>query len=88
MAESTEPEAMQPGDAAPVELRLFRDGTLTHRRLCESPDEAVRLVQEWADQGLSRIEIDDLSTHHDPDQILEPELVADASYPEDDYGHS
>jgi hypothetical protein len=67
-----------------VELRLFQDGTLAQRRLCESSEEAVRLVQEWADRGLSQIEIDDLSAHHGPDQILEPELVAATAYLDED----
>lgn len=82
MAESTH-EPIQPGDAAPVELRLYRDGSLALRQLCESPDEAARLVQEWADQGLSRVEIDDLSSRHEPDEILEPELLADATLDDD-----
>ena len=80
-------EPRQPGDVAPVEVRLYRNGDLTHRQLCESAEEAGSLVEQWAEQGITRVDIDDLSTHHAPGEILEPERFVDVVDPDDGHEH-
>jgi hypothetical protein len=78
-------EPRQPGDAAPVEVRLYRGDDLAHRQLCESAEEAASLVEQWADRGITRVDVDDLSTRHEPGEILEPERFVDVADPDD--GH-
>ncbi len=60
--------------AGPVEVRLWRGGGVVHREICEDVTEAAVLVERWADFGITGVDIDDLVTHHRPDQVLEPDL--------------
>jgi hypothetical protein len=69
----------------PIEVRIFRDGELAHRRLCESTDEAVALVEQWADRGATQIDVDDLSGRHRGGQILEPDLELDEPDADDSF---
>ena len=80
-------EPRQPGDVASVEVRLYRNGDLVHRQLCESAEEAGSLVEQWAERGITRVDIDDLSTRHEPGEILEPERFVDAVDPDDGHEH-
>lgn len=50
------------GDEAPtVEVRVFRDGELVHRELCESVEQAELVTEAWADVEGVRCEIGDLA---------------------------
>lgn len=69
----------------PVEVRLWRDGDIAVRETCEDLDEAVAFVQRWAetasttaDSLITAVDIDDLTTHHQVGQVLEPELEVEA----------
>ena len=50
----------------------WRDGRVVERVVCESEEEAAATAEHWAELDFARIEIEDLSVHHGPDQILEP----------------
>jgi len=65
-----------------VEVRVFRHGTLVHRELVESEEQAALVVDEWSELDGVRCEVDDLSIRHHPGEILEPELpiVPDEGY--------
>jgi hypothetical protein len=67
-----------------VEVRVYRDGRLVHRELCESDEHAALVVEEWSEVEGTGFEVDDLSSPHRPDQILdlEPsETGDDDAYP-------
>jgi hypothetical protein len=55
-----------------VEVVVFRHGAEIHRELCESTESAALVVDEWSEQEGVQCQVDDLSVHHRPDQILEP----------------
>ncbi len=56
-----------------IEVRVFRHGELVHTELCESEEQASLVIDEWAELDGVECEVDDLSVHHDPGQIMEPE---------------
>lgn len=56
-----------------VEVRVYRDGRLVHRELCESDEDAGLVVEEWSEVEGTGFEVDDLSLRHRPDQILDLE---------------
>jgi hypothetical protein len=62
-----------------IEVRLWRDGTMVARQWCEAPDDAAAVVSQWAEWGISAVDVDDLSVHHRGGQILEPDLEVDAA---------
>ncbi len=71
--------------AGPVEVRLWRDGDIAVRETCEDMDDAVAFVQRWAESDstaveslITAVDIDDLTTHHQVGQVLEPELEVEA----------
>jgi hypothetical protein len=66
-----------------LEVRVFRHGTLVHRELCESEEQASLVVDAWSELDGVRCEVDDLSIRHEPGQVLEPEPpeLADEGYP-------
>ena len=68
-----------------VEVVVFRHGDEVHRELCESAEAAALVVEEWGEQDGVQCQVDDLSVHHRPGQILEPEPAEfdDAEYRED-----
>jgi hypothetical protein len=81
MSDESSPER----DEAPtVEVRVFRHGTLVHRELVESEEQAAAVVDEWAELDGVQCEVDDLSIRHRPGEILEPELLTP---PDEDHGH-
>jgi hypothetical protein len=72
-------------DEAPtIEVRVFLHGELVHRELCESEDQAALVVEEWSELDGVDCEVDDLSVHHRPGEILEPEPaeLREEAYPD------
>ena len=67
-----------------VEVRVFRHGTLVHRELVESEEQAALVVDDWAELDGVQCEVDDLSIRHRPGEVLEPEL---AELPDEDHEH-
>jgi hypothetical protein len=65
----------KPDETPTVEVRVYRDGRLVHRELCESDDDAALVVEEWNEIEGTEFEVDDLSSRHRPDQILDLEPV-------------
>jgi hypothetical protein len=63
------------GETANVEVRAYRGGELVNRQLCESAEQAAALVAVWEEAEGVECEVDDLSTHHRPGDLLEPELA-------------
>jgi hypothetical protein len=68
-----------PPDRAPaVEVTVYRDGAVIHRELCETDVDAEAVVEQWKEVDGTEIQVDDLSVHHRPTDILEPtESVVD-----------
>jgi hypothetical protein len=78
-------EIFEKRDETPtVEVRVFRHGELIHRELCESEEQAAVVIDKWSESDGIECEVDDLSVHHRPGQILEPEPAQpnDDAYPE------
>jgi hypothetical protein len=67
-----------------IEVRVFRHGELVHRELCESEEQASLVIDEWSELDGIECEVDDLSVHHEPGEILEPEPaeLREETYPE------
>lgn len=62
-------------DATPsIEVRVFRAGDLIERQLCESDVEAAEVVEKWSELEDVTCLVDDLSFHHTPNDVLEPDL--------------
>ena len=80
-------EPRQPGDAASVEVRLYRGDDLVHRQLFENAEEADSVVEQWSERGITRVDIDDLSAQHEPGEILEPERFVDVVDADDGREH-
>ncbi len=55
-----------------IEVIAFRHGDEIGRELCDSPEAAARAVEEWCESPGVTCEVDDLSVHHRPEDILEP----------------
>jgi hypothetical protein len=71
-------------DEAPMlEVRVFRHGELVHQELCESEEQASLVIDEWSELDGVECEVDDLSVHHRPGDILRPEpaQMRDEEYP-------
>ena len=67
-------EVFEERDEAPtIEVRVFRHGELVHHELCESEEQAALVIEQWAELDGVECEVDDLSVHHRPGEILEPE---------------
>jgi|688.fasta_scaffold14353_10 hypothetical protein len=60
--------------AGPVEVRIWRGGGVAHREVCADGAEAAQLVERWAEFGITGIDVDDLTVHHLPGQVLESDL--------------
>jgi hypothetical protein len=67
-----------------VEVRVYRHAELVHRELCESEEQAALVVEEWSELDGIECEVDDLSVHHEPGEIFEPEPaeLREESYPD------
>jgi hypothetical protein len=59
--------------AAPVEVRVYKEGRLIDSTVCESEAEASALIVHWSDVDDVEFEVDDLSSPHHTGEILEPE---------------
>ncbi len=71
----------EPDNSPTVEVIVFQHGHEIARELCESAEEASLIVDWWSEQDGAECQVDDLSIHHSPDDILEPSadgLVEDA----------
>jgi hypothetical protein len=55
-----------------VEVTVYRDGEPIHRELCESELDAHGVVERWQEVDGTEFQIDDLSVHHEPTDILDP----------------
>lgn len=60
-------------DGRTVEVRIYQDGRLLHRELCESDEEATAVVEKWRELDGVTCEVDDLAARHRAGDILEPE---------------
>jgi hypothetical protein len=56
-----------------IEVRVWRAGALIHRELCESEEQAAFVVEAWSEQEGTECEVDDLTVHHRPGDIAEPQ---------------
>jgi hypothetical protein len=76
-------EVFEERDEVPtVEVRVFRHGELIHTELCESEEQASLVIEGWSELDGVECEMNDLTDHHRPDEILEPEP---AELREEDY---
>jgi hypothetical protein len=62
-----------------IEVRVFRYGVLVASALCESEEEAALAVDEWSEIDGVECEVDDLTFHHRPGEVFEPEPAVDLS---------
>jgi hypothetical protein len=62
-----------PDGTPSIEVRVYRHGDLIERRMCESEEEAAAVVEEWSELDDVSCLVDDLSFHHAPGDVLEPE---------------
>jgi hypothetical protein len=67
-----EVEPSEPNSSPTVEVIVFQHGHEIARELCESSEEAAVIVDWWNEQDGVECQVDDLSIHHCPDDILEP----------------
>ncbi|MBE1494024.1 hypothetical protein H4696_001124 [Amycolatopsis lexingtonensis] len=56
-----------------IEVRVYQDGRLLQRQLCESEEDAAATVDEWSELEGVTCEVDDLAVRHRQGDILEPE---------------
>ncbi len=61
------------GETPTIEVRVYRQGQLVARELCESEEEATVVVEAWSEIEGVECEVDDLSIRHRPGDVLEPE---------------
>ena len=59
--------------APTIEVRIYRDGQLLDKELCETEEEAATVVKQWSDIENVYVLVDDLSAHHGPGDILAPD---------------
>lgn len=65
--------ALYDSGAPTIEVRIYRHDKLLIRELCESEEEATAVVEQWSDVDNVHVLVDDLSTHHGPEDILAPD---------------
>lgn len=72
------------GDETPtIEVRVYQEGQLVHQELCESEEQAALVAGTWSELAGVECVVEDLSTHHGPEDVLAPEPGEAAV--EDDY---
>lgn len=59
-----------------IEVSVYRHGELVKRELCESEADAELVLATWAEIEDVTCQVDDLSYHHQPGDVLEPEPAA------------
>lgn len=69
-------------------VNVYEAGRLITRVPCESADEAAGVVKEWEALDGIECEVEDLGTHHQPEDVLapEPEDAFESDDSEADYG--
>jgi hypothetical protein len=72
MSESSEFGPDDLGVTPSIEVTVYRAGDLIHRELCETEDDARAVAEHWNELGAVEIQVDDLSMHHQPTDVLEP----------------
>lgn len=77
-------EQYDAGATPTIEVSVFRHGELIERQLCESEEDAAALVEQWSELEDVTCLVDDLSFHHSPDDVLEPEPAEPVEEP---YAH-
>jgi hypothetical protein len=55
-----------------VEVRIFRDGVLVQRELCESGEEADAVVDRWSDLEGVVVKVEDLVRDRSGAGVLDP----------------
>jgi len=68
-------------DTPTIEVRVYRDGNLVQRELCETDVEAAAVVDAWSEVEGIVCQVDDLSSGSAPAGVLDPrrwEVSADA----------
>ncbi len=76
----TEIDHGDPHSSPTIEVVVFEHGVEVHRELCESNEDAELVVERWSERDGVMCQVDDLSVHHRPGEILEPDpadLLAD-----------
>lgn len=82
---STRPEVTG-WDTPCTEVRVYRHGELVERELCESDAEVEQVLAAWSELEDVTCQVDDLSYHHQPDDVLAPEpavVLPDEDHPRD-----
>ena len=59
--------------APTLQVNVYEAGRLVTQVACESPEEAANVVAEWEEREGVECEVEDLSVHHGPDDVLAPE---------------
>lgn len=80
-------------DTPCTEVRVYRHGELVQREMCESDAEVGQVLAAWSEIEDVTCQVDDLSYHHRPGDVLEPKpaVLSDDDDPGDeptrsDYG--
>ena len=66
------------GETGSIEVRVYREGKILERRLCESAVQAAAIVDAWEQIDGVECEVHDLSGGDGAGDISEPELGAAA----------
>ncbi|HQR27231.1 MAG TPA: hypothetical protein PLP61_09355 [Nocardioides sp.] len=69
----SEDTSVDPWDTPRIEVRVYRHGELVQRELCDSEEEAARVVDGWAEHSEVTCEVDDLTLRHGPEDVLAPD---------------
>jgi hypothetical protein len=77
-------QAFDSSDTPTIEVRVYRHDELIQRELCESEEQAAAVLEGWSELDDVRCEVDDLSFHHRPGDVLEP---APPEPVDEDYPH-
>ncbi len=64
-----------------MEVRVFRDGELLTRELCESEEDAAAVVESWEETEGVECVVEDLSVTARDESTLEVEVDADGDRP-------
>lgn len=69
----SEDTSVDPWDTPRIEVRVHRHGELILRELCDSEEDAARVLEAWSELDDVTCEVDDLTIRHHPDDVLTPE---------------
>jgi hypothetical protein len=71
------------GETPTLEVRVYRDGVLIGRELCESEEDVAAFVEAWEQEPGIECEVDDLSVSSHGTESLEVEPTDVDAYPTD-----